>query len=316
MTSALGLAAYALFAATLCATMLQRASWTSAMPRLGIAAWQSLTFSVILAAVLAGAGLTVGLAHISLDLAAVIDTCASNLRHHYETPAGGTAATAGAAFSAAVLIRLAWCVARRFVSEGLHRRRTWSMLRLVGDGSVIPGAIVVEHDAPYAFCLAGRGSRVVVTRGLVSSLEARELAAVLAHEQGHLKSRHHAAVLIATALADAFAWGLPLFRTARDQIASLVEMCADDTARREVGDAPLRSALGRLAPLKAPRTALAVSAHGVQFRLDRLDAAVIHPNLATRLMLVGGVAGAALAPVGIAIAPAIATAWDALCLIG
>ena len=316
MTSALGLAAYALIAATFGASLLQRASWTSVMPRLGIAAWQSLCFSVILAAVLAGVGLTVGLAHVSLDLASVIDLCASNLRHQYETPAGGTAATAGAAFSGIVLLRLAWCVGRRVVSEGRQRRRTWSVLRLVGDRTVVPGAIVVEHDAPYAFCLAGRGSRVVVTRGLVKSLEASELEAVLAHENGHLKSRHHAAVLLATALADAFGWALPVFLTARGQIASLVEMCADDTARQQVGDAPLRSALGRLAPLNAPRTALAASAHGVQHRLDRLDGAAIHPSIFTKLILVSAVGAAVLAPIAIAIAPAIATAWDALCLIG
>lgn len=316
MTSALGLAAYALLGATVGAAMLRRASWTSVMPRLGIAAWQSLTFSVILAAVLAGAGLTVGLAHISLDVAAVIDLCAGNLQHRYETPAGGTAAAAGAAFSTIILLRLGWCLVRRMVWEALHRRQTWGVLRLIGDRSVIPGALVVDHDEPYAFCLAGRGSRVVVTRGLVRSLEPRELDAVLAHEHGHLKSRHHAAVMIATALAEAFSWALPLFGTARDQIANLVEMCADDTARRQVGDAPLRNALGRLAPLHAPRTALAASAHGVEHRLERLDQGIVHPRLATKLLLIGSVAAAALAPIVIAVGPAVATTWDALCLIG
>jgi Zn-dependent protease with chaperone function len=316
VTSALGLATYAVLAATLGASLLRRASWTSAMPRLGIAAWQSLTFSVLFAAVLAGAGLTIGLAHHSLDLAAIVHLCASNLRHRDETPAGGATALAGAALSTLILQRLGWCVARRFVSEAVQRRRTWDVLRLIGDRSAVPGALLVEHDAPYAFCLAGRRNRVVVTRGLVRSLDASELDAVLAHEHGHLKSRHHAAILIATALADAFAWALPLFRTAREQIASLVEMCADDTARRQVGDAPLRSALARLAPLNAPVTALAASGQDVQHRLDRLDSGVIHPHLATKLMLATAVAAAALAPVAIAVGPAITTAWEALCHVG
>ena len=45
---------------------------------------------------------------------------------------------------------------------------------------MLPGAVVLDHAAPYAFCVGGRRHRVVVTSGLLASLTAAELDAVLA----------------------------------------------------------------------------------------------------------------------------------------
>ncbi|MGL5860333.1 MAG: M48 family metalloprotease, partial [Phycicoccus sp.] len=49
---------------------------------------------------------------------------------------------------------------------------------------------VVSHPAPTAYCIPGWRSRVVLSQGVLDTLPDDELAAVLAHEDAHLRARH------------------------------------------------------------------------------------------------------------------------------
>jgi Zn-dependent protease with chaperone function len=197
------------------------------------------------------------------------------------------------------------------------RRRTLAhgrMARLVGRplvarGSAGTGAVVLEDPRPAAYCAAGT---IVVTRGALDILDEAQLAVVLAHEQGHLRGRHHVLYLVTRGLSAAFP-GVPLFGAGERAVARLTEMSADDAAIRASGGtaggtssrnaadarggtgftvrATLVSALvalatGEAAPGSAgpgkgagpgealiPRTALAAASYAVQARVERMLAA-------------------------------------------
>src|SRR5699024_4204808 len=59
-------------------------------------------------------------------------------------------------------------------------------------------------------------------------------ASVLAHEQAHLKGRHHLPLTWIRLLDTAFP-GVPLLRAAATDVPELVEWAADDRAAREAG---------------------------------------------------------------------------------
>lgn len=106
----------------------------------------------------------------------------------------------------------------------------------------VPGALVLDHPVPVAYCLPGPKSRVVVSRGALTTLERTELFAVLAHEQAHLRERHDLVVLPFVAWG-ATVRGVPGLTAAQRAVAALIEMRADDVAAREVGDEALGRAL-------------------------------------------------------------------------
>jgi hypothetical protein len=118
------------------------------------------------------------------------------------------------------------------------------------------------------------------------------------------------------ALFGALAPIFPAFRQAMPQIRLFAELSADDSARRHVGARPLRAALATLACLPAPAGALAASAHDVQTRLLRLDAQ--HRQLTRRgsALAAAGIGAAIVVPLALAAAPALAMAWEGICLLG
>src|SRR5262249_31453431 len=74
-------------------------------------------------------------------------------------------------------------------------------------------------------------SAIVISAGALNLLDTDELAAVLAHERAHLRARHDLVLLPFTALLRAFRWSATA-RAANAEVALLVEMLADDRARR------------------------------------------------------------------------------------
>ncbi|MFF2849607.1 M56 family metallopeptidase [Streptomyces sp. NPDC058001] len=104
---------------------------------------------------------------------------------------------------------------------------------------------VVPDPAPYAYALPGtpRG-RVVVSTGMLDSLDARERGALVAHERAHLAGRHHR-FLLAVRLA---ARANPLLRPLQDAVAYTAERWADEEAARALGDRrAVARAIGRAA---------------------------------------------------------------------
>jgi Zn-dependent protease with chaperone function len=132
------------------------------------------------------------------------------------------------------------------------------------------GALVLEHAHPTIYCLPGRRSRVVLSRGALRLLDERQLAAAVAHEHGHIRGRHHLFRLP----ADTFALllgPLPLARLGRSEVALLLEMAADDAALAKVSRGELASALCALATSgPAPGGSLGVASTGVLTRVRRL----------------------------------------------
>lgn len=102
---------------------------------------------------------------------------------------------------------------------------------------------VLEGTAPIAYCLPrGTGSVTVLSRGLLERLDADELAAVVAHERAHVEQRHDLLLLVFRAWRSALPW-FPIAVLADSEVAALVEMLADDHARREVRDEVLARAI-------------------------------------------------------------------------
>ena len=312
MTSALLLLTYAVVAGTWGASRLLKSRWPAAAPRLAIAAWHALASSVLLAIGAAGLALTVTITHVSTDLTALFALCAEGFQHGYAAPAGDATAAAGLTLFLTVVFRTVWCACRTAYADTRERRARVAILDLVGSGDVVPGALVIDHAAPYAFCVGGRRHRIVVTTALLRSLCDEELRAVLAHEAAHLRQHHHVALAVCRALFDTLTPLFPAFRSATPLVRLYAELSADDSARIQVGARPLRAALTALACGPTPVGTLAASAHDVEARLVRLSAG-------RRLGVVGstlgalGIGAAVLVPFTLAAAPLVSVAWKGLC---
>lgn len=316
MISALLLVTYAAVAGTLGAGWLQDARWPSVAPRLAIATWQALAMSVLLSLSAAGLALAISFPHVSADLAGMFNLCATNLQHSYASPGGTLTAVLGLGLFLMMLARSAWCVAQASVIDRRERSSRVIALDLVGRPDVVPGALVLEHEAPYAFCVGGRHHRVVLTSGLIATLGHGELEAVLAHEHAHIRQRHHAALVACRAIFGTLAPVFPAFRKAMPLVRLYTELSADDGARRQVGSQPLRKALATLACLPAPAGTLAATAHDVETRLSRLTDRPGRLPLGASAVASAGIAAAIVVPLALAAAPALAIAWEGICRMG
>lgn len=132
----------------------------------------------------------------------------------------------------------------------------------------MPGARVLAHPTPVAYCLPGLQSRLVVSEGALRTLSEPELAAVLTHERTHLRERHDLVVL------PFVAWGatapfVPGMRLAQIAVATLVEMRADDVASAKVGAAHVTGALATVSGSAATAALTSFSA-ATRSRVDRI----------------------------------------------
>lgn len=102
---------------------------------------------------------------------------------------------------------------------------------------------VLDDSSPVAYCLPrGIGSLTVLSQGLLDRLDADELAAVIAHERAHVEQRHDILLVAFRAWRAALPW-FPIAARAEDEVAALVEMLADDRARRSAPDGVLARAI-------------------------------------------------------------------------
>ncbi len=229
MIAAVALLGYAALLLTAGPGALARARWPEGAPRLAIAAWFALTGSAVASVLAGGLALMVPTVRVSADLAGLLAACVMALRSQYAHPGGAALTGAGAVLAAAVLARITWCTARALAQAAGERRRHRLRLSLVGRLDPRLGAVIVRHHEPAAYCLPGNGSRIVVTTGAIGALDDGQLRAVLAHERAHLRGRHHLLVNLAGALHAAFP-RVPAFRIAREEVARLAELRADDAA--------------------------------------------------------------------------------------
>lgn len=270
MTAPLSLIAFAFLLAWLGPRVLRRGGWTERSPRLGVAAWQALTLSLVLTVLLAGIALAIPAIPWTTDLAALVRGCAMALREGYSTPGGAVVSATGAAAALIVLGRLGYCLFCELTRAAHDRKHQRDALAVIAQPHHEYSALIVEHPVAAAYCLPGRKRHVVLTTTALSTLDRDQLRAVLAHEQAHLRGRHHLILALADALRRAFP-GVAAFHQAREALGRLVEMLADDAAAREADRLTVATALVRLGGHPAtPSVALGAGGETAVSRVRRL----------------------------------------------
>lgn len=243
------------------------ARWPQRAPAAAILLWQALGLGWGLAAVgtLAGAGAVPAGYGIAGGALAGASRALRDVSMRVDTAGGLVSAlrllclTAGAA----LLILLCWVLLAAFAAVFRARRRQRMLLSLLAHGDPkVPGALVVDHAPAAAYCVPGLRSHIVISAGTLDLLDQAELAAVIDHERAHLRERHDLVLLPFTALRRAFPM-VSLPRQAQWSVGLLVEMLADDYARRKCPARELATALMRVGALgagPAPSGALAATA--------------------------------------------------------
>jgi hypothetical protein len=225
------------------------------VPRAAVVLWQAGSVAALLSVVGAGLALSLGL---------------------FSTPEPSLAEiivyTMILIFTLIVVVRLIWSLVIVVRTTGIRRARHRRAVDLLGRTDSRPELHrlrVMQETVPVAYCLpAVRHSRVVLSEGALQTLAADEVAAVVAHEEAHVRARHDLVLDTFAALHRAFPIAVrsdvPL-KEAR----LLVEMLADDAARRRTGPIPLARALVAMAAAPVPRFAMGVS-YGTAVRVARL----------------------------------------------
>lgn len=248
------LAALALVLTGPAPALLARMSWPRLVPRATVVLWQSVAFAAVLAALGAGLATATGL---------LLRRAATSVEYGLDSIV--------LLLTMLVAGRLVWAVVAFAVHTRTRRRRHRELVDLLANRQEIaPGLRVLAEQTPVVYCLpSARDARVVLSAGALDRLTADELAAVLAHEQAHLRARHDLVLESFGALRMAFPRWVRS-RTALEQNRILVELLADDAARRRAGAEPLARALVKLAGAAVPDAALAAAGHATAMRVRRL----------------------------------------------
>ncbi|WP_219465545.1 M56 family metallopeptidase [Nonomuraea rhizosphaerae] len=244
------------------------ARWTSRAPRVAIILWQSLGVAWGLATT--GAMLAYAVQPYGMGVLPGLIAFAHGERPSASWDALHVVAMAAGLTALAVLIVV-------LVTAGVQalraRRRHRVLLALIArDDPGVPGVRVLDHPSAAAYCVPGLRSQVVVSDGALKLLSRDEMKAVLAHEAAHVRERHDLVLLPFAALGRALPWS-KVVRDAQAQVELLVEMAADDRARRYCSPRRLATALlrfGTAGAMPTPQGMLGVHAQHVMARVDRL----------------------------------------------
>ncbi|MEH1014131.1 M56 family metallopeptidase [Micromonospora sp. CPCC 206060] len=269
--------AYALhFAATilacwLTAQVLSRSTWTWRSPRVAIVCWQAVGLALGLSAI--GLPMALGMAVYDRPTGSALLALGRDLGRD-TLPAGlGVVQLGLVGVGVGIGAVLLTTTFRSILGTVRAQRRHRDLLALVArDDPAAPGALVLDHPSAAAYCLPGVRPRVVVSAGTLDLLSRAELAAVLSHERAHADERHDLVLLPFTALRRALPW-FGWVQAAHQRVALLVEMRADDKARKLHAEAPLADALRRFAAAGhriTPAGALGLGDTDLDVRVQRL----------------------------------------------
>lgn len=253
--------------------VLARATWPMRAPRAAVVLWQSIALAAVLSAFSAGIAIASRLFVPGLD-----GRPTATITSEIEALGWPLWITYVLVFAVTLLIGARLTLAVLQVSIATRRRRAhhrmvvdlvgnsqkWGHLRPAGDG-----LRVLDVPEPLAYCLPGVRSRVVVSRGTLTALADKEIAAILSHERAHLRARHDLVLEMFTAVHAAF----PRFvrsANALDAVRLLIELLADDAAVRAAGPTPLARALVACAAGRTPAGALAAGGPTTVLRVRRL----------------------------------------------
>ena len=233
---------------------LARTSWPLLVPRAGIVLWQSFALAAVLA--ISGAALATALWLVTHD-----ELTWWRVALHLTILGIGVL----------VWARFWWAAWSVYRETQTRRRRQRHLVDLLGEADgMAPALRILQEKTPLAYCVPGiTSSRIVVSQGTISTLSAAEYAAVLEHERAHVRRRHDLVLEAFTVLHRAFP---RVLRTDAPLVQSqiMVELLADDAARRSHGDASVAGALVALAGAPTPAGALG-SGGAAAVRMARLQ---------------------------------------------
>jgi hypothetical protein len=162
---------------------------------------------------------------------------------------------------------LGWGAAAALTAIGVSAARTCRRYRRARAKDGADPVVVVAMDVPVAYSIAGRPGQIVVSSGMLARLNRDERRALFAHEQSHLRNRHHRYLRLADLIA-----AVPLLRPLRSQIRFAVERWADEDAATHVGSrVVVATSLGHAALAQAaPAATAAAGSYGVPARVEAL----------------------------------------------
>ena len=271
MTAALALLLGAFAAGWLAPALLTRADLTRTEPAALLTAWL-LSAAGVLATTVSGIALLLFPGHGNgTSMATAIHGCLEAISHGTSPRSEEFAGLVGLLLVSGLIGRFAVTGTRMVRRRARIRREHLSLLRVTARcAGSSPATWWLDHDEPMAFSLADGAGVIVATEGLSRHLSATEVAAVLAHEQAHLRGHHHFLITWVDALGQALPF-VPLFRRAPAAVRELVELAADVAAVRACGTHTVRTALVGVARHSAPDGTLGMAQGNIDLRLARLE---------------------------------------------
>ncbi|MFD0560075.1 peptidase M48-like protein [Stackebrandtia endophytica] len=106
--------------------------------------------------------------------------------------------------------------------------------------------LLIPDSRAVAFSLPRRHGGIVISEGLRTRLDPAELTAVIAHENAHVRQRHHLVMTVVAALHRPLS-RVPLVSSVADAVPHYLEIAADNAARGRSGTPALAGALLKLA---------------------------------------------------------------------
>ena len=204
------------------------------------------------------------------SLRQIMMMCSAAFHSIAKHPLGRTPSIVAGIVLGILLGRFWWTLVQGFRATRAARIRNLQPAGTLEGGHAV---YVVPLDELEAYSLGSVRGQVVVSRGLLDALDEEEQAAVLLHEEGHLRSWHQPLLLLARAAAAALR-PLPSARRAMELVEQAIEEAADDyaSAKLERPSLVARSiSKAALAGLQNPVEAVALGAGpDVPARVQRL----------------------------------------------
>jgi Zn-dependent protease with chaperone function len=226
--------------------VLSHAKWPSRAPATALLLWQSIALAGGLSMI--GSLLSFGLIPFGDDL---LSATAALIRSFIERPLVSSvevihlvALCGGVLLGIHLVLNLILTVAQTQRQRQRHRQLVQLLSSPLPNQ---PHTRLLDHAVPVAYCLPGTYHSVTVfSAGLVQLLDTDELQAVIEHEKAHLTQRHYIVLMAFDAWRSSLPW-FPTATRAQRQVGTLVEMLADDYARRLVDDRTLATAIALVA---------------------------------------------------------------------
>jgi len=281
--------------------LLGRARWPSRSPVAALILWQAIALAGGLSMI--GALLTFGLAPFGPDLITSFLNFADYVAGHVP-PAPFEVWNLFALWGAFLLaLHLGLTLLLTIVRAERQRRRHAQLVTLLSS-PLTSTTRLIDSPTPVAYCLPGALSSITVfSAGLIELLSPAELDAVIAHEKAHVVQRHDIVLVAFRAWHSALPW-FPIASRAQREVGLLVEMLADDRARKSVADPDLARAIALVggSPLTSEESE---SAHpgDIRSRVIRLAARPL--PVAAEALVVALAAALLGVPTALLLAPAL-----------